>query len=286
MEKRKTGLHKQVSTIFDGVPLPKDGGVPLPKNDGVRQPSDPPAPQRPDYEGHPKADKGRLEPTVSQKPSAPSHLTPTTPKPQKQQPVEIPPEPAQSKAAPPQPAPPTQPDADAIIKTLKQIPWQQTLEKIKTTVLEIVSKVSATKPGVSATKQKTMAVLVPVLFIVLIFVFTRVLSTPGPQITEAQSLGPTNTAAASNEIDWQIPKPYPTTLRDPTQFGSVTTARSGASGLIVKGIVYSKDNPAAVIGSQILHEGDKVLGVTIVKINEKSIDFEMNGKRWTQKVQR
>jgi len=268
MGKSKTGLHKQVSTIFDGVPIPKD--------DGLWQPSGPPAPQRPNYEGRPKADKERLEPTVSQKPSAPSHLTPTMPKPQKQQPLE----------APPEPAPPKQPEADTVIKTPKQIPWQQTWEKIETKVLEIVSKVSATKTGANATKQKTMAVLVPVLFIILIFVFTRALSTPGPKTTQAQSLGPKNTATASNQIDWQIPEPYPATLRDPMQFGSVTTAQSGASGLIVKGIVYSKDNPAAVIGSQILHEGDKVLGVTIVKINEKSVDFEMNGKRWTQKVQR
>ncbi len=254
MEKRKTGLHKLVSTIFDGVPLPKD--------DDVQQPSGTPAPERPDF--------------ALPKPAAPSHLTPTTPKPQQQQPVEV----------PPQDAPDKQPDADAAIKTTKQIPWQQTFEKIKTQVLAIETRVFATKPGVSATKQKTMVVLVPVLLIALIFVFTRVLSTSSPQITKAQSFGQANAAAASNKIDWQIPEPYPATLRDPMQFGSVTTAQSGASGLIVKGILYSKDNSAAVIGSQILHEGDKVLGVTIVKINEKSVDFEMNGKKWTQKVQR
>ncbi|GAI39939.1 unnamed protein product, partial [marine sediment metagenome] len=62
--------------------------------------------------------------------------------------------------------------------------------------------------------------------------------------------------------------------------------QTGTSGLIVKGIVYNEDNSSAVIGVQIVHEGDKVSGVTIIKINEKSVDFEMNGKRWTQKVQR
>jgi hypothetical protein len=252
MEKRKTGLHKLVSTIFDGVPLPKD--------DDAQQPSGTPARERPD--------------SALPKPAAPSHLTPKMPKPQ-QQPVQVPPE-----------AAPAKPDTNAAVETPKQIPWQQTLEKIKTQVFAIESKVFAAKPGVSATKQKTMVVLVPVLFIALIFVFTRVLSTPGPKITKAQSIGQANAAAASNKIDWQIPEPYPATLRDPMQFGSVTTAQSGASGLIVRGIVHSKDNPAAVIGSQILHEGDKVLGVTIVKINEKSVDFEINGKRWTQKVQR
>ena len=54
----------------------------------------------------------------------------------------------------------------------------------------------------------------------------------------------------------------------------------------MKGIVYSKDDPSAVIGNRIVHEGDEVLGVTIIKINEKSVEFERNKKRWTQKVQR
>jgi len=27
------------------------------------------------------------------------------------------------------------------------------------------------------------------------------------------------------------------------------------------------------------------LGATIVKINKNSVEFEMNGKKWTQKVQ-
>ena len=69
------------------------------------------------------------------------------------------------------------------------------------------------------------------------------------------------------------------------QFGSATS-RAGAGGLIVKGIIYSEDNPSAVVGDQIVHQGDKVLGVVIIKINEDNVEFEVNGKKWTQKVQR
>ena len=130
-----------------------------------------------------------------------------------------------------------------------------------------------------------MVILVPVLLIALIFVFTRVLSSSSPQITKAQSFDQANAAAASNKIDWQIPEPYPATLRDPMQFGSVTTTQDGTGKLIVKGIVYSENNPSAVIGNQIVHEGEKVLGATIVKINKDGVEFEMNGKKWTQKVQ-
>ena len=262
MGKRSAGLHKQVWAIFDGVPLPKD--------DGAEQAFAAPTPERPDYERHPKGDKERLETPASPKPAAPSHLTPTKPKPQEQQPVRL----------PPKAAPAKQPVANAAIKSLKQIPWQQKWEQIS-------SKLFASKQGVSDTRQKTMVILVPVLFIALIFVFSRVLSTPSHKIAKAQSFGPTGNVGGSNKIDWQIPDPYPATLRDPMQLGSVATAQTGTgtSGLIVRGIVYSEDNPSAVIGKQIVHEGDEVLGVTIVKINEKSVDFEMNGKKWTQKVQ-
>ena len=56
--------------------------------------------------------------------------------------------------------------------------------------------------------------------------------------------------------------------------------------LVVNGIIYSLENPSAVVANQIVYEGDKVLGAAIVKINRDSVEFEMNGNKWTQKVQR
>jgi len=240
-KQRRVGLQKKVSSIFTGVPIPKDNGA--------RQPSGAPAPERPNY-------------------APPSHLAGTTEKPQ---------QPAQP---PPKAAPAKQPKAVTTTKAAKQLPWQQALERIKT-------KLFTPKPGVSPARQKAMVILVPVLFLIMIFVFIRVLSGPLPKTTGAQSFGPSGAIAASNnEIVWQIPELYPTTLRDPMQFGSITTTQDGPGKLIVKGIVYSKNNPSAVIGNQIVHEGEKVSGATIVKINKDSVEFEMNGKRWTQKVQR
>ncbi len=243
-KQRRVGLQKKVSSIFTGVPIPKDNGA--------QQSSGAPAPERPNY-------------------APPSHLAGTKEKPQ---------QPAQPVQPPPKAAPAKQPKAVTTTKAAKQIPWQQTLEQIKT-------RLFTPKPGVSPARQKAMVILVPVLFLTMIFVFSRVLSGPSPKTTGAQSLGPSKAIAGSNnEIDWQIPELYPTTLRDPMQFGSVTTAQGGTGKLIVKGIVYSKNNPSAVIGNQIVHEGEKVLGATVVKINKDSVEFEMNGKRWTQKVRR
>ncbi|MCJ7779078.1 MAG: hypothetical protein MUP16_12290 [Sedimentisphaerales bacterium] len=251
MSEYKAGLHKKVSAIFNGVSLPKG-------ND-AQQPSAAPAPGHQDYIA-PKSPAP--EPPATKSP-APSHMTPTKPKPQQ---------------PPPKAAPAKQPKA--AIKTARQTPWQRTLEQIK-------NKLFAPKPGVNTTRQKVTVIAVPVLFIVLIFVFVRVFSTPSRKITGPGTSGPVKAAAAvsDSKVDWQAPELYPTALRDPMQFSSVS-AEGGPGGLIVKGIVYSEDNPATVIGSQIVHQGDKVLDITIVKINENSVEFEANGKKWTQQVQR
>jgi hypothetical protein len=55
---------------------------------------------------------------------------------------------------------------------------------------------------------------------------------------------------------------------------------------VVKGIVYSEDNPCAVVGDRIVSAGDTVGGATVVKINPDSVEFTMGDKNWTQKVER
>jgi hypothetical protein len=261
MAKYKSGLQKKVSSIFGGVPIRKD--------DDHQQSAGTLTPERPDYQEHPERDKELSgTPAVPQSP-APSHLTPQTPEPQ-----------------PPEQAPPKetsveqpQPEADITVATVKQVWWHQAWEQIK-------SKLLTSKLDASVTKQKVMVVLVPVLFIILIFVFIQVLSAPSGGTTEPQGFGTTSAAAGSGDkIDWQIPELYPTTLRNPMQFGSVATAQGQGGQLIVTGIVYSHDKPSAVIGAQIVHEGEEISGVTIVKINKNSVEFKMNNKRWTQKVQ-
>lgn len=94
------------------------------------------------------------------------------------------------------------------------------------------------------------------------------------------------TVAFSSEIDRQIPGFRPTRLRNPMEFGGSKAGQDETGEIIVRGILYSEDNPSAVIGRRIVYEGDEVSGATIVKINEDSVEFEMNGKRWRQKVRR
>jgi type II secretory pathway component PulC len=54
--------------------------------------------------------------------------------------------------------------------------------------------------------------------------------------------------------------------------------------LSVKSILYSEDGSSAVIDNRIVHEGERVRGAKVMKINKDTVEFEMNGKTWTQEV--
>lgn len=274
MMKHKAGLHKEVSSIFDGVPIPQKGNAqstpsgphtPTPGKRTSNTPT-PPRPPVPDFQR--PAKESSLAATLQsqqQQPAQPPKATPAKPA-------------KSAKSAKPA-KPPKDNKANAAITTARQIRWQQALEQIK-------NKLFASQPGVNAIKQKAMVLLVPILFIVLIVMFTRVLGVSSPKKSVAASIGSSSTTAnSSNKIDWQIPALYPTTLRDPMKIVRVTAAANEAGTLTITGIVYS-DTPSAVINNQIVSEGDKVSGATVVKINRDSVEFEMNGKKWKQKVQR
>ena len=53
---------------------------------------------------------------------------------------------------------------------------------------------------------------------------------------------------------------------------------------LISGILYSADRPAAIVGSKIVYQQDKLGDVRIVKISVGAIDFDKNGHSWTQKI--
>jgi len=251
MPKHKAGLQKGVSSIFTGVPIPKDDG-----------------------------DKNLSSTATKEPPSygPPSHLSGSqveSPQPKKSSKKAIPTErpKADEKDAAKIQAPPE-------IKPARPPAFEQAVQRIK-------EKLFTPKPGVSPTRQKAMVVLVPVLFIGMVLALVKVLGSGPSKTTGPKIFKPSDViVAATSTIDWQIPPAYPTTLRDPMQFVSATTVNQDETGgLIVKGIVYSEDSSFAIVGTEIVHEGGTVSGATVVKINPDSVEFEMNGKRWTQKVQ-
>ena len=58
---------------------------------------------------------------------------------------------------------------------------------------------------------------------------------------------------------------------------------AGRKGLI-RGIVSGEDGFTALIDNQAVREGDSIYGVTVVKIHQDKVEFEKNGKRWTQEL--
>lgn len=62
------------------------------------------------------------------------------------------------------------------------------------------------------------------------------------------------------------------------------TPKPKATHGLVKGIVYSSEKPSAVVDHKIVHEGEKIHGVAVVKIYIDKVEFEKNSKKWEQKV--
>ena len=294
LDKNKAGLHKQVSSVFKGVPLPQ--------NNNARQPSGTPAPnQTPD--GSPKpvsanqqSSKSSLIKKLSEsedssdsagqnrtanafkKPASTNQMpqnTPVSKPPQAKEPL---------KQAAPQPE-----DSPLIDETGNGL-WQQIKDKLFTP-----------KPGVSPAKQKAMVIMVPILAIIMIFAFRQVLS-KAPRKTKGTENDDTPAVVSNtnsgDEIDWQIPEPITIIARDPiqlpdesnTQNGNQNTEENGEANtqnqgvIMIKDIVYSHDKPSAVIGSRIVYVGDKINGATVIKIDRDSVEFEKDGERWEQNV--
>ena len=324
-ERDKAGLHKKISSIFKGVPIPqtdggqKPSGTPAPERTGYtepkpptpesQQPCDAPVPERTGYT-EPKPPTPEPQKSEAPKPyqamqslpkAAPEHIDYTKPKqpapdfgelsrvePQKPKATK----PYQAMQSLPKSTGAQQPKAD-IDDIEKKVSQKRTTVKIsrQTFRQQITNKLFTPKPGASATKQKAMVVMVPLLFIALIFMLRGVF---GTSVRKTEAFAEDNapsaaTAGLNTKIDWEIPASYPTTLRDPMRLGPVAAAQTDTETrtfvkLIVKGILYTEDNQSAVIGNHIVHEGEEIQGVTVVKISKDSVEFEMNGKRWTQKV--
>ena len=165
-------------------------------------------------------------------------------------------------------------------------------------------KLATSGLATGSAKDKVMALLVPVLAIVMIFMFRQVLSkSPGKAKGATKDDAPAVVAAnVGDEIEWEIPEPMSAAMRDPTKLPSpeetqsetpdntqepgrnVATSGTQMTAIRIRGLVYSQDKPSIVVGNEILHVGDKINGVTIVRINKDSVEFERDGETWVQKV--
>ncbi|MHC4132262.1 MAG: hypothetical protein ACYSSP_07200 [Planctomycetota bacterium] len=174
-----------------------------------------------------------------------------------------------------------------IIQTKVAMPQPvKQLSGVRKILQDLHDRLLAPKPGVDPKRQKLMIVLVPALLIIFVVVLTQILKSP---VKNNASVAGTDTPAVirtSKDINWQMPEPYPENLRDPMKAGTVSSAKVVTGDIVVRGILFSQDNPSALIAEDIVHEGDQVFGATIMKINKDNVQFERDGQTWTQKVQR
>jgi cation transport ATPase len=68
-------------------------------------------------------------------------------------------------------------------------------------------------------------------------------------------------------------------------FHSTTAVTRKPMCRVVNGILYSEDKPSAVVGDQIIHEGDILRYFNVVRIYKDKVEFEKNDKRWTQSIE-
>lgn len=295
LDKNRSGLQKPVSSVFKGVPMP-------PSNNN--QPSGSPAPNPAVTEGKPKspdeatspsslmARLSQSEETIETNEQASKAVAPAKPpvvnKPKQQEaPIEKPAPLQQSRQ---QAAPTEQPEDELVVETTGSSFVQNLKDKLFTA-----------KPDANTTKQKAMVILIPILAIIMIFMFRQVLS-KSPNKTKGAANDGIQSVAVSDphEIDWKIPDPLPPAMRDPLKFADqqTTQTRNGEQGgtvdgttgtrtsgsIDIKDILFSVDKPSAVVGNRIVYVGDKVGGAAIVKINKDSIEFEKDDKRWIQTI--
>jgi len=292
LDKNKAGLQKKVSSVFKGVPVPQ--------NNGSQQPSGTPTPD-PAHGVPPKpvaADRQVSQSSLIKKLNQSEDSLDNTA--QKQTPNVLP-KPTSTNQMTQNPLIKKLPQPEESLKQAAKAAQPKSSPFIKETsdglLQQIKNKLFTPKPGVSPTKQKAMVIMVPILAIIMIFVFRQVLS-KAPRKTKGAGTDDTPVVVANadsgREIDWKIPEPISIMTRDPiklpdesnTQNGdpNETTGKVTTGTIIIRDIVYSHDRPSAVIGSKIVYVGDKVNDATIIKINRDSIEFETDEKKWVQKV--
>ena len=246
---RKSGLQKQIASIFDDVPVPQGDSASMPL----------PVPQQ----------ASEQEPAKSlstqQKTEAQSRAVNT----------------ATVSTLRPRPLPKIQ------VKTPKQKSTKKITDQIKQLVY-------GSKKGHINTRQKKMTIVVGILSLVFAVVLFSTLGGAGQSKVKAANSDPDaqetqNQANQQQSIRWQPPQPLPAEIRNPMAPGvsrSVEGNTPGQGQLVVRGIVFSKDNPSAIINEQIVKLGEDIYGVKIVNITKEVVEFEKDGERWTQPVQR
>lgn len=253
---KKSGLHKQIASIFNGLPEPKTQAK------------------------TPDANPASTTPRFVVEDTAGGRGPLSTPKPELQQTGTAQPGAAAAKSGRPMPLP-----KHTLSAAMR--PRGPKLAELKKSLMGNSSNPRQKKTALCA--GALAAVFAIVLFVSLGGIGS---SSSKPDKKPAGETVKTSADTAAKPTAWKMPEPLPATIRDPMKPGTVPGATSdGAAAattgeLVVKGIVFSQDRPTALINNEIVKEGQVVEGITVVDIDRTEVEFELSGKRWKQPVQR
>ena len=256
MAKKRTGLQSDIAGIFSGVPVPKKGGKRSQSDSPATKPGDP---------------ASKRSGSVMPKPVTPQPQIPVTPVPKKvEEPFPATPKPKVVEVKAPE-------------QIAKRIPKKISKRR--------KDKIFAQKSGVSSSRQKAAITLFILFSTALVIVLLRPYWPSSGKQTPSRPGGKEdngNSTMANIKIDWPVPPVYAANLRDPMLKGKTPIPEYENSGRpVVRGISWSEDLKIATIGIQYVQEGELVPGtkIRVKKINPDSVEFEEDGKIWTQKVE-
>ena len=264
---RKSGLQKQISSIFNDAPIPvSETSAPmLPRQCEMSPVSN--------EECSDGVDQVHMEEKVEQKPSLSKRMAVAT---------------TEAVHTPAAPALRPRPLAKAAVKPLAGKSNSDVAGQIKKVLLG--SKNAQMDP-----RQKKMTIMVgalSVVFAAVLFISLGGLGN-GKKTSKKASDTPDTTQTVQNEgsaLQWHSPQPMPEQLRnpmDPVVVQAVEEVKTaGSRQMLVRGIVFSKTRPTAIVNDKIVAEGETINGATVIKIDKETVEFEKEGNRWTQPVQR
>lgn len=156
-------------------------------------------------------------------------------------------------------------------------------------------------PPVNQRRQNIAKIAVVVLSVLFVAAIYHALnpSTPGRTVSATPAVTVTQHEPAAPPkpiaIEWQIPDSLPATIRDPMGFptaGSIHLSDAAATQtdvsqefIKVSGIVFSEDNPSAIINGQVVYRGQKIGNITVTNITKTEIQFKSADRTWSQKVE-
>jgi len=296
MAKRKGGLHKRISSIFDGVPLPKLAEIKHvpPKTDRppVTPESSKTALTNKQADLTPESSAITLPSSIPTPASKPEPML--TPGPASKL------EPAATSAPPPKPVPtpripPAQSKPKKITEELKSIVERRDGEKKMSPAIRAGAK-----------RRKRLLMLIPILAIIFVILLVRAF--PVPQEEQRKTDTPPKAkvgikmAPQAAPIVWSRPGLYPDNLRDPMYVPpklapEKTDPKNKVELFVVQSILFGEmkgwtavigireNENSPVIERYMVREGDTIFDAKVIKISADKVELERNGEHWIISMQ-